>query len=702
MTAAAVWGVLQLFVLSWPARSVRLSTVLLAIVVGVYGCGVVTALLQLAYTRLYADGSGRSLADVTDTTGYLVAPWLEELVKVSPLLLAGLSLKVRRQWGLTDFVLLGAALGAGFGLLESVLRFGVDADRAIARPEGGWIVPDSIFPPYVPGPEQVFSGWLPAPFGQSAAVGPPAAETFDHLVWTAAAGLAVGLLWRTRSWVRALAVVPTGFAVLHHTVNNYVAQSPSGQAGERAREWLETLDAGVWAVPLVCLVVAAAVDLRHVHRGKRTVPGVLLAAERADGDSVAALLHYSTWSFSLPHAWRRVPWSLLIALRYVGLRRSLLYATAVGPSADTDVLRRAVAGITARMDASDHHDAWRSEEIRTRLTAVRARGARRRWLMLVPWVLMLPSLLYLGVGSFTATAGLQEFFATGAGPRILLGFGVAALVWIAWQLVRLLRTARAASAQPLGELLAVHRFRLGTALGAATAGSLLLYRGLGTAGPEGRAITTFHLLDALDTFLVHLGFALLLLSLLALFPPGGLALAGVGGAGGMAAIGAVTAEAAISGALLGTAGVVLMAAGAGGSGAGGEGTGNRRDEGEIDESEKAFNQKERKIADLLKSEGKKVKAQAESRESGVRTADAAVDGVQTEFKSLDPGATSNTVKNQLNSAKGQARDAVLDSRGSGLDEEAAREGLGKFLRNNPPGRMDNIRIVGDGFNITWP
>ncbi|NEA15754.1 hypothetical protein [Streptomyces halstedii] len=37
-----------------------------------------------------------------------------------------------------------------------------------------------------------------------------------------------------------------------------------------------------------------------------------------------------------------------------------------------------------------------------------------------------------------------------------------------------------------------------------------------------------------------------------------------------------------------------------------------------------------------------------------------------------------------------------------LSESAAQEGLGKFLRNNPPGRMDFIRIVGDGYDITYP
>jgi hypothetical protein len=37
-------------------------------------------------------------------------------------------------------------------------------------------------------------------------------------------------------------------------------------------------------------------------------------------------------------------------------------------------------------------------------------------------------------------------------------------------------------------------------------------------------------------------------------------------------------------------------------------------------------------------------------------------------QSLDPGASDRTVKAALNSAKGQARHAVIDARGSGLAE----------------------------------
>nr|WP_222110041.1 RNase A-like domain-containing protein [Streptomyces cupreus] len=550
MAVAALWGLLQLFAISWPTRSVRLSTVLLAFAVGVYGCGVATALVQLAYTRVYRDQSGQSLVTVVNTTGYTVAPWVEELLKATPLLLAGLSLKVRRQWGLTDFVVVGAALGAGFGLLEAVLRFGLDADRAMVR-DGGWIIPDSLAAPYVPSLGQVLTSWLPAPFSQLDLGGPTVTETFTHLVWTAMAGFGVGLLCRTRGWMRLFSVLPIVAAALHHTVNNYTVQEHS----DEAKQWLESLDGMAWAAPLVCLALAMVVDLRQLHRGKRTVPGILLASERADGDTLGALLRYAAW---------RLPWSLLIVLRYVRLRRSLLYAATSAPPGNTGELHRVVAGITARMDASDNQHTWQTLNIRAWLKAVRrSRRSRERWLLLIPCVLMLPALLFLGVGSFTPTAGLQEFFSTGAGPKILMGFGIAALAWIAYQLTALIRTWRQASAQPLGEPLAAHRFRVGTALGSATTGVLLLWRGLGDAGPDGRAVRTLHLLEALNTFLVYLGFALLLLSLLALFTPGSLVLAGSG------AVTALTAEAALNAGVLGTAGLVLMGLGAS-NGSGGD------------------------------------------------------------------------------------------------------------------------------------
>jgi hypothetical protein len=58
-----------------------------------------------------------------------------------------------------------------------------------------------------------------------------------------------------------------------------------------------------------------------------------------------------------------------------------------------------------------------------------------------------------------------------------------------------------------------------------------------------------------------------------------------------------------------------------------------------------------------------------------RRPDAAVDGTWTEFKSLGPGARDTTVKAALTSAKGQARHAVVDGRGSGLTRDEADRGI---------------------------
>jgi RsiW-degrading membrane proteinase PrsW (M82 family) len=551
MAAAALYGVVQLCGLSWPTRSVRLSTVLLAFLVGMYACVTATALLELAYTRTIAAQTGRSLTEVVNTTAYTTAPWVEELLKVSPLLLAGLYVKVRRQWGLTDFTVLGAALGAGFGLLEALLRYCLDADRALSR-HGGWLVPDSLSPPYIPGPGEVFTSWLPSPAAtlQLGRTGDVTVATFTHLTWTALAGLAVGVMWRARSWWKPLAVIPFAAAVAHHALNNYVAAHPVGDADE----WLETLSGHLWAAPLLALLIAMTADLTCLHRGKRRLPGVLLVRERTDGDTAATLIRYAAW---------RLPWTPLIALRFIRLRRALCYAAPATPPAALEPLHRAVADTAARIDATDRPQPWHAADIRAHIRAARAGTVRRRrrLLHLIPFLLLLPSVLFLGVGSFTSTAELQEYFTTGVGPKILQACAAAALAWTAWLLTMLLRTWRQAAAQPLAEPLATHRFRFSSAVASATTGTLLLWRSADPAGPGGRVVPTTHLLEALDHFLAYLGFALLLLSLLALFPPGaGLALAGSGAVGGL------TAEGVLLATRLGVAGTALMVAGSAGAG----------------------------------------------------------------------------------------------------------------------------------------
>ncbi|MEK8169830.1 hypothetical protein NKH77_08460 [Streptomyces sp. M19] len=156
------------------------------------------------------------------------------------MLLAACNIRIRRQWGLTDYVVLGAGLGAGFGLLESVARYGLDAHRAMTVPAGGWIIPDSLSgTPYVPGLDQLVGAWFPAPVG-TLGLGDhsPTIGASPHLVQTVLTALGIAVLVRGRRWTRLLGFVPVAAAVAQHIVTNYAAaHSTDRDAVSRADSW---------------------------------------------------------------------------------------------------------------------------------------------------------------------------------------------------------------------------------------------------------------------------------------------------------------------------------------------------------------------------------------------------------------------------------------------------------------------------------
>jgi hypothetical protein len=132
-----------------------------------------------------------------------------------------------------------------------------------------------------------------------------------------------------------------------------------------------------------------------------------------------------------------------------------------------------------------------------------------------------------------------------------------------------------------------------------------------------------------------------------------------------------------------------------------EGAVDRVGLGVIDERSKKFSPAERRIAEHLAVNGAAVVSVSEGFGVCGRTPDSRVDNVPVEFKSLDQGASDRTVKAALNSAKGQARHAVIDARGSGLMEDEANNGIRRF-RGTPHGdRLDAVLIVGDDYIIDW-
>ena len=114
--------------------------------------------------------------------------------------------------------------------------------------------------------------------------------------------------------------------------------------------------------------------------------------------------------------------------------------------------------------------------------------------------------------------------------------------------------------------------------------------------------------------------------------------------------------------------------------------------------------KEKAIAEYLEARGQKVRPNPQEGAPGAgRQGDAYVDNVKTEFKTLDPGAQSGTVKNVVNNSikgGGQAREIVIDTRGSGLSEAAAQEGAGRALGVSR-GKLDGVTIIGDGYFFRW-
>jgi hypothetical protein len=132
-----------------------------------------------------------------------------------------------------------------------------------------------------------------------------------------------------------------------------------------------------------------------------------------------------------------------------------------------------------------------------------------------------------------------------------------------------------------------------------------------------------------------------------------------------------------------------------------EGTVDRVGLGVVDERAKKFSPPERRIAEYLAADGLAVVSISEGFGIRGRTPDAYVDDVPVEFKSLDPGASDRTVKAALNSAKGQARHAVIDARGSGLDEDQAHSGIRRFSGTPYGNRLDAVLIIGDDYTLDW-
>jgi hypothetical protein len=396
MMLTVCYGLLQLVALGSLTRSVRVMTLLLSVAVGLYGCGFVAVVLQFAYTRSVAAVTGTPISEVVRTASYTVDPVIEEVVKVLPMLLLALNRRIRAQWGLTDYVLLGAGAGSGFGLVEALMRFSTQAQESTGDIFKGWSV--SGF--HVPGLFELVTSWLPGPVtgdDRYLALGGP--MTHQHLVYSAFAGFGVGLLLLGKGWPRALGLVPFLYACADHAAFNFDAVGTGDGAWRSIVDMVLAGNRLMWMYSLLLLVVAGLFDGRIIRSGKAAQADVLLAAERAGQSGVVALGRYATVA---------PPWTSLIAMRFALLRRSLWFArararaqaSATEPISEGlhDEVRTMRAQIELTGDVAQWRSLWSTLRQRRASAGPKSTLLRQYWQLPVTFVLVLPAVLYLVAG----------------------------------------------------------------------------------------------------------------------------------------------------------------------------------------------------------------------------------------------------------------------------------------------------------------
>lgn len=463
---AHVWGVLQLLVLGSFAKTTRTRTVLAAMAVGFFACAPLAVLLQVTWIRAAASLSGAYIGGVVQTASYTFDPFMEEALKVLPLLLLLRLPAMRRQCSITDCVLIAAATGSGFGLAEFLYAVGTAPSQATPI-EGGWILGIGLWLPVVPSMWTSIHAWLPSGAGDTFLASGATSPNL-HLAWAAVGGLAVGLVLRLRApgrWIAA--VVLFLYIGLDHAAVNAEIKSVGG-VFSTVFSWLRT---GLRLLPIAALAVAWMLDRRRWQRAA-TPYAPRLTLEESTQPRVLGTLRAA-----LSHA----PWSLLDVLAFVRVRRAYGMARADGAAApelaaivtnlrDGIERRLASAGQGSASAASDHIAAW-------------ARSLRRPAVLI--WIaLALPPFLWFVAGGWPQTAGVQRVMTSSIAWPIVVLLSAAAQAWLVWQLVVMLRLWPRIAALPVGDETAVFGLRAICGLGAVSLGGYALTRAFTGLSPS--------------------------------------------------------------------------------------------------------------------------------------------------------------------------------------------------------------------------
>lgn len=497
-----VWGVLQLVLLGSFARTTRLSTILIAIPAGLYGCAMATALLQIVWTRPFAWLSSIPLDRVVALASYTLDPFIEEVVKLLPLIFLLRIQKIARQWSLTDCILIGAGLGAGFGLAESLFRFSMSPTSLVIGMPFGWVIQKGLTPITVFSPFVVLTSWLPeaVSFGELLSFQTTPRNFNLHLAWSAIGGLAVGLFFlRTGQFYRVMSGLMLLYICMDHAASNADLSQPSEMMSLLAtpfrflRQWLGLV---------VVITIAAAWWLDRQQQGDN-LPENLLNAER---DTTPP------WKGTMAAAWSNLPWSLIWVYGFVRIRRA--YKTLGVHDAD-NALRPVMNDLRTGVDLAISQSA-KPRLLQSSLTGSNITTLLRQPKIYLGLALMVLCIMWFVVGGNPSMAWIQQTFTTAPAWITLLVISVPSLLWAAHRIVLQVRQWSQTVTAPIGDPAAILAFRTLAGTGSLVLGTYALLLGLIGHSPHDKLLTN-HLLNALSSGPVLTGLMMALLAVAFIF-----------------------------------------------------------------------------------------------------------------------------------------------------------------------------------------
>ena len=511
MLFAAVVGVVQLAVIAGWVRSVRITTLIQAVVIGAVVCGPVTVGVQWVVSRVIQARTSRFLGTIVEEAGRTYDPVVEEILKLLPLLLLAIFLRrVHRQLGWTDHFMIGTALGSGFALAEALMRFSI-TPRGLLPAGGGYVVGGVGMIMHTPA--SALMTWQPQPVELGSGV-----YSLGHALWTGVAALGVAWLFRSRVWLKPLGVVPLALSSFSHMYYNAQGFTPL------TRTWMAQWSTQVFMTlhdHLIWLVLALiAADRFVIARASARSPGLLLP-----GESKYALNPWPVLKAGVIGA----PWSVLPAWNVALQRRAAWYGLGARlPEASASAAVTAV-GQLGRVRRSD----WRAGRERGLLAALR-RGnwqVRVNWrtvVVLVLWVVsVIPGLVFLVVGGWPTTRWVQQAMLGPVGAVFLVLGVLAGVAFMVSRVPALIKGLRRLPRPAWHEMRLRPLGRLAIAATSVFTSGMLIARLFTTGDATAYVVQNFHILEALANLLLAAGLALMIVGLI-WFPPSLLMLGGLG------------------------------------------------------------------------------------------------------------------------------------------------------------------------------